>query len=333
MTYQELYKSLQAKKYRPVYFLHGPESYYIDKISRYMEKSVLNESEKAFNQLVLYGKDTDAKTLIDTASRYPMMASHQLVVLKEAQDMKGLTDLEVYLKNPVPTTILVICFKHKKLDKRTKFAKAIQKHALIFESKVVYDNQMPDWIQSYLKDKKLSIDSAAAVLVAEYLGTSLSKVANELDKLTINLPEGTMVNTKHIQEHIGISKDYNVFELQNALGSRNVVKAQRIVNYFISNPKSSPLVVVIGTLYNFFSKVYMGHAQRGASDRELSQSLGLRSDYFLRDYKLAMRNFNKPRTERVISILREYDLKSKGVDNHSTTSGELMREMVLRILM
>ncbi len=333
MTYQELIKSLKNKEYKPVYFLHGDEAYYIDKVSNYLEKSVLSEGERAFNQLVLYGKDTDAKSLIDTASRYPMMAPHQLVVLKEAQDMRSLNDLQLYIEKAVPTTILVICFKYKKFDKRTKFAKAIVKHAVVFESKKLYDNKMPDWIQTYLKGKKLQIEPAATALIAEYLGTDLSKVANELDKLSINLPAGTMVNPALVQEHIGISKDYNVFELQNALGSRNIPKAQRIVNYFISNPKNNPLVVVVSTLYNFFSKVYIAHSLRGSSDRELSTALGLRSDFFLKDYKQAMRNFNKPRTEKVIAVLREYDLKSKGVDNVSTPPGELMRELVLKILM
>lgn len=316
-----------------MYFLHGNESYYIDKVSNYLEKSVLSEGERAFNQLVLYGKDTDAKSLIDTASRYPMMAPYQLVVLKEAQDMRSINDLQLYVEKAVPTTILVICYKHRKFDKRTKFAKAITKHAVVFESKKLYDNKMPDWIQTYLKGKNLKIEPAATQLIAEYLGTDLSKVANELDKLSINLPPGTMVNPQVVQENIGISKDYNVFELQNALGSRNIPKTQRIVNYFIANPKNNPLVVVVSTLYNFFSKVYIAHSMRGSSDRELSSALGLRSDFFLKDYKQAMRNFNKPRTEKVIAILREYDLKSKGVDNVSTPSGELMRELVLKILM
>lgn len=332
MTHQELLKSIKNKQYQPVYFLHGEESYYIDIISKYLEQNVLTEGEKAFNQLVMYGKDTDAKTLIDTASRYPMMAPHQLVILKEAQDMRSLADLQPYIEKAVPTTILVICYKHKKLDKRTKFAKSIMKHATVFESKRVYDNKMPDWIRNYLKDKKLQIEPGATELVAEYLGTNLSKVSNELDKLAINLPAGTLVTPKLVQDHIGISKDYNVFELQNALGSRNVVKAQRIVNYFIANPKNNPLVVVIGTLYNFFSKVYMAHSKKGASDRELSQTLGLRSDFFLKDYKLAMRNYNRPRTEQTLALLREYDLKSKGVDNSSTPPSELLREMVVRIL-
>lgn len=333
MTYTELIKSVKAKQYHPVYFLYGPEAYYIDLFSKYMEENVLPESEKAFNQLILYGKDTDSRTLIDTASRYPMMAPYQLVILKEAQEMKTLQDLLPYIEKPVSTTILVICHKYKSFDKRTRFAKAIVKNSLVFESKKIYDNKMPDWVASYLKRKKLNIDPEATTLIAEYLGTNLSKVSNELDKMAINVPTGSMINTKMVQDNIGISKDYNVFELQKALGSRNPEKTQRIINYFIANPRSNPPVVVIATLYNFFSKVYKAHFVKHLGDHELVKTLGLRSQYFLKDYKLAMRHYNRPRTEKVIEILREYDLKSKGVNNVSTSPGELLKEMAVRILM
>jgi len=332
MTYLQIIKEIKAKKYAPIYLLHGTESYYIDKISKYIEENVLTEGEKSFNQMIMYGKDTDHKTLIDTCSRYPMMASHQVVILKEAQEMKTLKELLPYIERPVPTTILVICFKHKKFDGRTKFGKLVKKKALIFESKKLYDNQIPDWIQSYLKDKKLSISPSAAALVAEYLGENLSKVSNELDKLAINLAPGTEVNEKHIQEQIGISKEYNVFELQKALGTKNVVKSNRIINYFISNPKKNPLVVVVGTLFNFFSKVYLTHFLKNSSEREMMEKLGVRHAFFLKDYKLAARNYPYQQSQNVISILREYDLKSKGVDRVNATDGDLMKEMVFKIL-
>ena len=256
MTYPQIIKELKAKKYSPIYLLHGNEPYYIDKISRYVEENVLTEGEKSFNQMIMYGKDTDHKTLIDTCSRYPMMASHQVVILKEAQEMKTLKELLPYIEKPVHTTILVICFKHKKFDGRTKFGKLVKQKALIFESKKLYDNQIPDWIQSYLKDKKLSISPSASVLVAEYLGENLSKVSNELDKLAINLAPGTEVNEKHIQEQIGISKEYNVFELQKALGAKNVVKSNRIINYFISNPKKIHWSLLLEH-YLLFSQKYI----------------------------------------------------------------------------
>ena len=332
MTYNEIIKSLRAKDYKPVYFLHGEESFYIDGISDFIENKVLSEGEKSFNQTIFYGKDCDSKVLIDTASRYPMMASHQVVILKEAQEMKALSNLQPYIERAVPTTILVICHKHKKLDARTKFAKSLKANAVLFESKKLYDNQVPDWISDYLKNKKLKINPNAAQLIAEYLGTNLSKIANEMDKLAINLPEGTTIDEKHIQDNIGISKDYNVFELQKALGQRSVLKANRIIQYFISNPKKNPLVMVIGTLYNYFSKVYMLHFLRNLPDRELSSALKLRSEFFLKEYKFTARNYNLSKTKDVISILKEYDLKSKGVDRDSTSEGELLKEMVYKIM-
>lgn len=332
MTFPQIIKELKAKRYAPIYLLHGNEPYYIDKISKYIEDNVLTEGEKSFNQMVLYGKDTDHKTLIDACSRYPMMASHQVVILKEAQEMKTLKEILPYIEKPVHTTILVICFKHKKFDGRTKFGKLLKQKALIFESKKLYDNQIPDWIQSYLKEKKLSISPSASALVAEYLGEDLSKVSNELDKLAINLAPGTEVNEKHIQEQIGISKEYNVFELQKALGSKNVVKSNRIINYFISNPKKNPLVVVVGTLFNFFSKVYLTHFLKNSSEREMMEKLGVRHAFFLKDYKLAARNYPYQQSQAVISILKEYDLKSKGVDRVNATDGDLMKEMIFKIL-
>ena len=332
MTYKEIIKSLRAKDYKPVYFLHGEESFYIDGISDFIENKVLSEGEKSFNQTIFYGKDCDSKTLIDTASRYPMMASHQVVILKEAQEMKTISELQPYIEKAVPTTILVICHKHKKLDARTKFAKSLKANAVLFESKKLYDNQVPDWISDYLKSKKLKINPNAAQLIAEYLGTNLSKIANEMDKLAINLPAGTTIDEKHIQENIGISKDYNVFELQKALGQRSVLKTNRIIQYFISNPKKNPLVMVIGTLYNYFSKIYMLHFLRNLPDRELSKALKLRSEFFLKEYKLTARNYNLNKTKQVISLLKEYDLKSKGVDRDSASEGELMKEMVYKIM-
>ncbi len=332
MTYKDIIKELKAKKYRPVYFLHGSEPYYIDAISDFIEKNVLSEGEKSFNQSILYGKECESKTVIDTASRYPMMASHQVVVLKEAQEMRTLKDLQPYIEKAVPTTILVICYKHKKFDARTKFAKSVKSNALLFESKKLYDNQVADWVVNYLKDKKLSINSNAANLIAEYLGVNLSKVANELDKLAINLPEGTKVDEKLVQDNIGISKDYNVFELQKAMGQKNILKANRIINYFIANPKKGPLVMVVGSLYNYFSKIYMTHFLKNISDRELATALGTRSEYFVKEYKMAARNYDLSKSKQIIGLLKEYDLKSKGVDRDSTPDGQLMKELVYKIL-
>ncbi|MFK7810076.1 MAG: DNA polymerase III subunit delta [Saprospiraceae bacterium] len=331
MDFKTILSDLKKKDFKPVYFLHGDEPYYIDQISDYIESKALTEAEQSFNQTVFYGKEAEPKTVIDTCSRYPMMAQHQVVMIKEAQEMKRLVDLELYINKPVPSTILVVCFKHKKFDGRTKFAKAIKANALVFESKKLYDNQVPDWIKNYLKQRKLTIEPQANELIAEYLGSNLSKVANELDKMIINLPKGANVTPKHVQDNIGISKDYNVFELQNALGTRNIAKANRIINYFIANEKKNPLVVVIATLYGYFSKIYQAHFLQGLSDNEMASALGTRS-FFVKDYKAARKMYSLGKTESVISILSEYDLKSKGVDNPSTPPSELLREMVWRIL-
>lgn len=332
--FQTILKDLKDKKYAPIYFLHGSEPYFIDEISNFIEDKVLSEAEKSFNQTVLYGKETDAKTLIDTAFRYPMMAERQVVILKEAQEMKTLGDILPYVEKPVPTTVLVICHKHKKFNLTSKLGKILKANAIIFEAKPLYDNQLPDWIQRYLKSKKLTIQPDAAVLVAEYLGTELSKVVNELEKLVINLPAGTNVTTQDIETHIGISKEYNIFEFQRALAERNILKANRIVQYFASNPKKNPLVMTIGTLYNFFSKVYMLHFLPNASENDVLKTLNLRSAFFLKDYRLAARNYPQEKAENVIRILMEYDLKSKGVDvaYAANADGELLKEMTWRIL-
>ncbi len=338
MTFNELLTQLKKKEYRSVYLLHGEESFYLDKIIAFFEQNVLNESEKAFNYTVVYGKEAQAKSLIDAASRYPMMASHQLIILKEAQEMRTLKDLKVYVERAVPTTIFVICHKHKRLDMRTTFGKAVKKHGVVFESKKLYDNQIPNWIEDYLREKQYKIQPDAVAMIAEYLGTSLSKVANELDKLAINVPKGTTITSQIIQDNIGISKDYNIFELQNALGERNTLKANRIINYFIANPRKNPLVVVIGTLYGFFSKAYMSHSLRNLVDFELAKALGMnpRNEYAaafqVKKYKTTIRNFSRHQIEEVIHLLKRYDLRSKGVENNATPEGELMKELVFQIL-
>lgn len=331
-TYDSILKELKAKQYQTVYLFHGNESYFIDKLTKFIEKNVLSESEKSFNFSVLYGRDVDHQAVIDTARRYPMMAERQVVILKEAQDMRDLKKLEKYLENPSPTTLLLICHKHKKLDTRTKFGKLLNKKAVVFESKKLYDNQIPDWISKQLKSKSYSINPDAGNLMAEYLGTDLSKISNELEKMVINLPKGTSITIEHVQKNIGISKDYNVFELQNALGARDIVKANRIINYFTANPKENPLPKVTGALYNFFSKVFVLNSLANASENDQIKGLGLRSAWFLKDYKRAAKNYNRSRSENVIALLREYDLKSKGVNRESTSEGELLKELIYKIL-
>jgi DNA polymerase-3 subunit delta len=334
MTHDQILQSLRKGEYQPLYFLHGTESYFIDEIADYIEEHALPEEARAFNLMVLYGKDTDAQTVVDNARRFPVMAERQVIILREAQEMRTLKDLDSYVKHLVPSTVLVICHKHKKFNMNSALGKALKEKAVVFESKSLYDNQVPDWIVGYLRKKKLKITPDGAELIAEYLGTELSKIANELDKLALNLGAGTEVNVHHIEANIGISKDYNVFELQRALGERNVGKANRIVHYFAANPKKNPMPVVVGALYNYFSKVYMLHFLKKSPESELLSSLKLRSSYFLREYRMAARNFRQPKVEQVLGLLREYDLKSKGVDFNSVgkPEGALLKEMVWRIL-
>lgn len=333
LSYQQVLKRLKQQDYCPVYLLHGEESYYIDTITQYIEEHVLDPSTKAFNQTVLYGKEIDYKTILDNARRYPVLSDKQVVIVKEAQELKTLDKLEAYLKNPLDSTILVLAHKHKKLDKRKKFAKAAAASAkvCIVESTRLYDNQVPQWISNFIKDKGANIKPAAAQLLAEYLGADLSKIANELNKLLLNLPKGGSIDKTIIQKNIGISKDFNVFELQNALGKRDGFRSFLIVKYFIANPKNHPLPAITATLYNFFSKVYVCQSMLRSSDLEIAKAIGA-NKFFIKDYRAAAKQYSRPQLEHVFGLLKEYDLRSKGVNNSSVTTGELLRELIARIL-
>ena len=334
MSYQKILTDVKKKQFAPVYFLHGEESYFIDLIADTIEEHALAEHERAFNQTILYGKDTDHLQVVDAARRFPMMAERQLVVIKEAKEMKSLKDLQTYVEKPSPTTVLVICHKHKKYNFNSKFGKALKAQAVVFEAKPLYDNQVPDWIADYLRSKQLKAGPAAAELLAEYLGAELSKVVNELDKLALNVPADSEVTQQLIEQHIGISKDYNVFEFQKALGVRDVLKANRMVQYFIANPSKNPIQVIIGSLYNYFSKIYLFHSVARAPEPEILSTMGLHSSFFLREYRGAARHYSLSKAQEVIHILREFDLKSKGVGYNSTgkPEGELLKEMAWRIL-
>lgn len=334
MTFDEILRDAGRQHFAPVYFLHGEEPYFIDRIERAVTELVLPEAERSFNQTIVYGKDADPRSLLDALRRYPMMSARQLVVLREAQDMKGLNDLEAYMESPMQTTVFVVAYKHKKYDLKTKFGKALAKNALVFESKKLYDNQVPDWVVGYCKSRKLSIEPPAAQLIAENLGADLSKISNEIDKLALNLPPGTVVNAQHVQDYIGISKDYNVYELQKALAQRDAGKVFRIARYFSANPGKNPLVLTISSLYAYFSKVYMLHFLKNKPDAEVLKVLELRSEWFLKDYKMAASQYTAAQTERVISLLHEYDLRSKGVENDLSNTGEdaLMIELFYKIV-
>jgi DNA polymerase-3 subunit delta len=334
MTNDDIIREAKAGKFKPVYFLHGDEPFFIDQVEAAIEQYALAESEKSFNQTILYGKEVDHLSLLDYLRRYPMMSERQVVILREAQEMKSLGELAAYVENPMTSTVFVVCHKHKKYDMRSRLGKALKAKAVVLESKKLYDNQAPDWIISYCRSKKLSIEMPAAVLIAEYLGTDLAKITNELDKLALNLPVESTVTTKHVEEYIGISKDYNVFELQRAFATRDLPKIARIQQYFSANIRKNPLIVSISSLFAYFSKVYMLHFLRGKSDAEMVTALELRSDWFLKEYKLAARNYTQAQTENILQLLRQYDLRSKGVETNTTNTGDeaLMKELFWKIL-
>lgn len=336
MDFAPLLQAIKKKDFAPVYLLHGEESYFIDQLEAAIEANALQEHEKAFNQTILYGKDTEHLQVIDAARRFPMMAERQVILLREAQEMRSIKELKKYAENPSPTTVLVISHKHKKLNGNLAVTKAIKKNGVVFEAKALYENKIPGWISNYIKAKKHSIEPAAAALLAEFLGTSLGKISNELDKLLINLTPGTQITTTIVEDQVGVSKDYNVFELQKAIGHHDIVKATRILNYFKANPKAGPLPMVLGSLYNYFSKVFrlLEHQRKGASKQEIMKDLGLRFDFFLADYQTTARNFKGTRIIQVFSLLREYDLKSKGVDSNLAGKGEneLLKELVWRMM-
>jgi DNA polymerase-3 subunit delta len=331
MTFEEILSNLQKKIYHPIYFLMGEETYFIDKISDYITDHVLTDAEKGFNQTILYGKDTEPHTIIANARRFPMMSNYQVIIVREAQNIKKIEDLESYAKNPLNSTILVINYKYKTLDKRKTFAKLIDQKGVLFESKKIYDNQLPTWIISYLKNHQYTITPQAAAMLAEYLGTDLGKVANELDKLIISLPAGSQINPDHIERNIGISKEFNVYELQNALGEKDLLKANRIINYFGANPASNPIPVVISSLFSYFSKILNYHFLEDKSQNNVASVLQVHP-FFVKTYVAAAKNYNIKKLVEIISILREYDMKSKGWGNVSASAADLQREMIYRIL-
>ncbi len=339
MTAADIIKDLSNRKYKPLYLLHGDEPYFIDLVSNYVEHKLLPDAEKGFNQTVLYGKDTDIMTVLNAAKRYPMMADYQVVLVKEAQEMKwgnesddkkGINPLLSYLENPLTGTILVFCYKYGKFDKRKKTYKAIEKNGIIFESAALYDSKIPAWIETYLIEKGYKINQQASLMLAEYLGNDLSKIVNELDKLMLNVAAGQEITLKHIHDNIGISKEYNVFELQTALSRKDALKVNRIINYFEANPKANPMVLVLGNLNNFFSKVLIYHYSKDRSPQNLARELGI-SPFFIKDYEQAARSYPDNKTKQIISYLREYDVKSKGVESN-TDAGGLMKELMFKIL-
>ena len=329
---KQLVTDIKNGNIKPIYFLMGEEAYYIDKVSDYIEANVLAEDEKGFNQMVLYGRDVTIEDIVGNAKRYPMMAERQVVIVKEAQDLsRTIEKLISYAENPQPSTVLVLNYKYKKLDKRKALYKAIQKKGVVYESKKLYENQVADWIRRVLNPKGYTITPKAAQMLVEFLGTDLSKINNELEKLQIILPKDSQITPDHIEENIGISKDFNNFELRKAIGEKNVLKAHQIVNYFADNPKDNPMVVTVSLLFNFFSQLLHLHGLKDRSPRSIASALKV-NPYFVNEYVTAARNFPMRKVSSVIATLREFDVKSKGVGANALPQGDLLKELMFRIL-
>ena len=329
---KQLVTDIKNKNLKPIYFLMGEEPYYIDKISDFIESTVLLEEEKGFNQMVLYGRDVSIEDIVGNAKRYPMMAERQVVIVKEAQDLsRTIEKLADYAKNAQPTTVLVFNYKYKKIDKRKALYKTLKKIGVVYESKKLYENQVADWIRRVLAPKDYTISPKAAQMLVEFLGTDLSKINNELEKLQIILPKSSQITPEIIEENIGISKDFNNFELRKAVGDKNAIKAYQIIKYFADNPKDNPMVVTVSLLFNYFSQLLHFHGLKDKSPRSVASALKV-NPYFVNDYISAARNYPMRKVSAVVSILREFDVKSKGVGSNAVPQGDLLKELMVKIL-
>ncbi len=328
---------LKARKFNPVYFLQGEESYFIDVISDYIEAHALTEAEKGFNQVIIYGKDVTMATLLTHARRFPMMSEFQVVIVKEAQEIQDLNKemgaklLLDYLKQPVPSTVLVFCHKHKTLDKRRELGKNIEKLTTSVTSKKLYDNQLPDFVTEYVRERKIMIDGQAVQALCEFVGNDLSRLTNEIDKLMISLQSGEPITTERVMSQVGVSKEYNIFELQKAILQRNSFTVAKIVNYFESNTKKNPMIPIVAFLYSFFSKALLASQAADKSEKGLVSTLKV-SPYAIRDYSLALQQYPAEKILNNISLLKEADLKLKGVNTGSASEGQIFRELVYRIM-
>lgn len=327
----KIVNDIKAGIIKPIYFLMGEEAYYIDKLSDYIEDKVLTEDEKGFNQTVLYGRDVTIEDIVSAAKRYPMMAERQVVIVKEAQDLSRTIDkIESYAENPMPSTVLVICYKYKTLDKRKKVTKLLAKNGIVYESKKLYENQVGDWIKRVLAGKKYSIEPKANAMMVEFLGTDLSKINNELEKLQIILPKGSTITPKHIEENIGFSKDFNVFELRKAIGDRNQLKAYTIADNFAQNPKDNPIIVTTSLVFSFFVQLLKYHGLKDKNPNNVSKVLGV-NPFFMKDYDIALKNYPMRKVSQIVGSLREIDVKSKGVGANALPQSDLLKEMLFKI--
>jgi DNA polymerase III subunit delta len=331
LSVDKILNDWKKKTFKPIYWLEGEEEYYINKLVDYAEHSILPESEAGFNLTVFYGKDADWAALLNACRRYPMFAERQVVILKEAQQMRELDRLEPYIQNPLSSTVFVVSYKEKKLDGRSKLAKLLKEKAELLTTKKMYDNQLPEWTSELVKSKGFTISNKALVLLVDHTGNDLSRIDNEIDKLLINLGIRKNITEDDIEQFVGISKEYNVFELQDALAKKDLGKALLIIQYFGSNPKAAPIQLVLPALYNFLSKVYMLFGLVGQDEKFLATSIGV-NPFFIKDYILAAKNYNSEGIEAALLLLHEYNLKSIGINSVAMEESSLLKEMIFKMM-
>lgn len=332
MAAEKIIAEWKKQQFKPVYWLEGEEDYYIDVVMDYAEHHILNESEAGFNLTVFYGKDADWSAVVNACRRYPMFAEKQVVLLKEAQQMKDIDKLEAYVENPLASTIFVVSYKEKTLDGRTAMAKLLKKTAVVFTSKKIYDSKLPEWTTELVASRGYNIAQKALMLLVEHIGNDLGRIANEVDKLLLNLGGEKLITEDDIEKYVGVSKEYNVFELQDALGKKDLSKAITIIRYFEGNPKAAPIQMVLPALYNYFSKAYMLFALQGKDDKTVAAALGV-SPFFIKDYQVIARNYSFSGVEQALLLLHEYNLKSVGVGSVGTADASLLKEMVVKMML
>jgi DNA polymerase III subunit delta len=331
MTPEKIIGDLKKNIYKPIYWLEGEENFFIDKIVHFAEHEILNESEAGFNLTVFYGKDADWTSVVNACRRYPMFSEKQVVLIKEAQEMRGIEKLESYIEKPLLSTILVVAYKNKKVDGRTKLAKIIKDKGVLLTTKKLYDNELPDWTQQLVKSKGFTIAGKALFLLIDHIGNDLSRLNNEIDKLALNMGERKNITEDDIEAYVGVSKEFNVFELQHAIATRDLYKAIRIVQYFEANPKAAPLPLIFPSLYNFFSKVLMVYSVPAKDEKSLAAAIGVHA-FFAKDYLQAAKVYRQQQAENIILLLHEYNLKSIGINDSGTDDALLLKEMIVKIM-
>ncbi len=331
MSPEKIIQDWKKKIYKPIYWLEGEEGFFINQVMDYAEQHLLPESEKAFNQSVFYGKDADWAAVVNACRRYPMFAERQVVLLKEAQQMRDISKLEPYIQQPLDSTILVISYKDKKVDGRSKLAKLLKEKGELLSTRKIYENQLPEWVSALAQSKGFSMAPRALSLLIDHIGNDLMRINSEIDKMAINLGSRKTITEDDIETFVGISKEYNAFELQDALVKKDLAKAFRIVQYFQSNPKAGPIQLVLPSLYNFFSKVYMLFGLPSHDEKMAASVLGV-NPFFVKDYLLAARNYGLPGIENALLLLHTYNLKSVGINSVSVDDASLMKELIVKII-